>query len=70
MIYQNWPFRYQGCVLVVDLNVTPVGLRGIGLEPIAAAECRLKAVASFLLDYKGNPCVGIGKEDNVGGRAS
>jgi hypothetical protein len=36
------------------------------IEPAAAAECWLKAVASRLLDNERNPCISIRKEDNVG----
>jgi len=36
------------------------------LKPPAAAECGLKAVTSRLLDDERNPCVCMGKEDNVG----
>ena len=60
------PSGIRASVLVVDLAIAPVGLGAHGLEPTAAAECWLKAVASRLLNNERNPSICIGKEDNVG----
>jgi hypothetical protein len=65
-VYQHTALRDQGTILVVDLAVVPVGLGGHLLEPAAAAECGLQAVASGLLDNEKNPGVCIGEEDHVG----
>ncbi len=50
---------------MVDLAVAPVGLGCHLLEPSAAAEYGLQAEPFCLLYNDRNPCVCIGKEDNV-----
>ena len=62
---QHPALRDESNVLMVDFAIAPVGLGAHGLEPPAAAECWLKAVASRLLDNERNPGVGIRKEDYV-----
>jgi hypothetical protein len=59
------PLWNHGSVLVVDFAIAPVGLGAHGPEPPAEAECGLKTVASRLLYDDRNPCVGIGRLDNV-----
>jgi hypothetical protein len=54
MTYQNPALGDQCSVLMVVLAITPIGLGAHGLEPPAAAECGLKAVASGLLDNDRN----------------
>ena len=51
---------------MINFAIAPVGLGAHELEPAVATECGLQAEPFCLLYNDRNPCVCIGKEDNVG----
>ena len=46
-VYEHPTFRNEGSVLVVDLAIAPIGLRGHLLEPASATECGPRLLNEF-----------------------